>query len=79
MPFRICFLDDATENIINYEIVMQVAFGIDVIVTFFTAYYNEYNILITSKSAIASNYLKGWFSLDFISWYKSIIKLLKIQ
>lgn len=43
---------------------LDIAFGIDIILNFFTAYEDE--VYITSLPAIASRYLKTWFLVDLI-------------
>ena len=68
LPYRICFLEQKSENLDNYEMFMQICFGFDIILTFFTAYYNKYDVLITSKIEIALSYFKSWFIIDFLAW-----------
>ena len=67
LPYRVCFLDDNPVSLYYYELVMQIFFGIDIIVTFFTAYENENDVLIKSKYLIATNYLRSWFAVDLIA------------
>lgn len=67
LPFRVCFLDDYSESFFYYELVMQIFFGIDIVITFFTAFHNENDVLVTSKIEIALNYLRSWFVIDLIA------------
>lgn len=69
LPYRVCFLDNYSDGIFWYETVMQIMFGIDIIITFFTSYYNEKDVLVTSKIQICSNYLKSWFFIDFLACF----------
>ena len=46
---------------------MDFIFGIDIIVVFFSAYYNEDFKIIDDRAAIAREYVKGWFLLDFVA------------
>lgn len=49
------------------ESFIDLVFLLDIIFSFLTAYYNEIEALITSKKAIAINYLKTWFIIDLIT------------
>jgi hypothetical protein len=40
---------------------------INIVLTFFTSYYNVDEELITDKKAIALNYFRSWFAIDLIS------------
>lgn len=66
-PITLAFSDDqeigwmVADNIINFF------FLIDIIITFFSAYYNSKFILIDKRSTIACNYIKTWFLIDLIS------------
>jgi hypothetical protein len=46
---------------------MTIVFGIDVLISFFSAYYDDDNILVTNNKYIAMQYLKGWFIIDVVS------------
>lgn len=48
---------------------MQIFFAIDMLLTFFTAYHNDKDALITSKAQICSNYLRTWFAVDFLACF----------
>lgn len=67
LPYRVCFLDTYSDAVYYYELMMQILFGLDIIITFFTAFYNENNVLVTSKLEIGYNYLKTWFVIDLIA------------
>lgn len=42
-------------------------FMADILINFFSAYYDEDNVLVTNNIYIAKNYLKGWFLIDVLS------------
>ena len=42
-------------------------FILDIIFTFFSAYYNSSEELVISRKVIAGSYLKSWFILDIVS------------
>lgn len=46
---------------------MNVVFGLDILVSFFSAYYDDDNVLVTNNRYIAIYYLKGWFLIDLVS------------
>lgn len=53
------------QSLINFF--MDGVFGLDIIVVFFSAYYNEDFKIIDDRSKIATKYLKGWFVIDFVA------------
>jgi hypothetical protein len=68
-PLSIAFNDiDKTEpesNTLDY--IIDLLFGIDIIVIFNTAYYNDDNEIIDCRKQIACSYLKGWFIIDLLA------------
>ena len=65
-PYHIAFYD-YEESIgiwkaLNY--IFDIAFGIDLILQFFSAYYDEDFYIIDELKIIAMNYLQGWFIID---------------
>ena len=42
---------------------------LDIVVNFFSAYENEFGIIIYKRKEIAINYLKTWFIIDFLSGF----------
>ena len=67
MPFRVCFVDDTTVGWYWIEIVVQVLFGIDMIISFLSAFHDKDGALITSPGKIALNYCKTWFFIDLLA------------
>ena len=72
VPYRLAFVDDPTLGIFIMECLMDGIFLIDVVLNFFTAFYNNKHILITDKKVIAKRYLKTWFAIDFVSRFVCI-------
>ena len=46
---------------------MSYIFIFDLVLTFFSAYYETDEILITSHKVIAFKYLKSWFLIDLLA------------
>lgn len=67
VPYRIGFEEDATGFFLVFDYIVDAVFGIDIIISFFTAYYDSYGHLITDRKHICIHYLKGWFFIDFVS------------
>ena len=67
LPYRLSFIDKISLNYYLMEIIIDFIFGVDIIINFFTAYYNEKNILEISRWKIAKRYVKSWFIIDLLS------------
>ena len=50
-----------------YEAIIDFVFVIDIILSFFSAFYDSREALVFKKKEIAISYLKSWFAIDFIS------------
>ena len=74
-PARLAFdfKDDSTtddEGVDHWEIInyiVDICFLIDIFFTFNSAYIDEDFKVISSRKVIAVNYLKGWFTIDFVA------------
>ena len=64
-PYNIAFQDYTKINLL--EIIADIFLIIDIILNFFTAYYNSLGILIMKKRYITKHNLQGFFLIDFIS------------
>jgi len=42
-------------------------FAVDIVVNFFSSYFDKEDNLIYDKKTIALNYMKGWFLIDVVS------------
>ena len=65
-PFVLSFYTEISEGIEIFEYFICIVFAIDILITFFSAYY-EKSQLITSKSTIALRYIRSYFIIDLIS------------
>lgn len=77
VPIRICFIQES-ETWDAIDICFDIFFGLDIIVNFLSAFYDQKNKLVTEWKQIILNYIQGWFILDFIAVFPFSI-LLKIQ
>ena len=68
IPFRLCFDVDATGGILYVEDIMDVAFMMDIIVTFNTGFYKK-GYLVMKRKDIIKNYMKTWFWIDLVATF----------
>lgn len=66
-PFAIAFVDDENETLQIFDLTVDVLFVIDILVIFNSAFYDEDYKLTDQYQQIATNYLRGWFLLDFLA------------
>ena len=66
MPYGMIFYGDSSA-IALFEEVLNIFFGIDIVINFLTPYYEDNGELQFSSSQIALNYCKGFFFIDFVS------------
>ena len=67
VPVRIAFEDVTPPGWVVADYVMDGLFMVDVVINFFTALETESGELITNRKEIALTYMKGWFTIDFVS------------
>ena len=65
-PFVVAFVDKPSFQFMVFELCIDSLFFFDIIINFFTPYYDN-NTLVTQKSKIAKNYIKGWFFIDLVA------------
>ena len=66
-PFRLGFDYPATGGWYVFDWMCDIGFFIDIAVNFRTAFVDVSGVVETVPNAIANNYLKGWFTIDFVS------------
>lgn len=66
-PVRLAFYDDDSTGWRVFNEFINIVFGIDIIVIFFTAIYNDDFVLIEDIRTIAGLYVRGWFLLDLLA------------
>jgi hypothetical protein len=67
VPYKIAYVEDTSYP--EWDIldnVIDSIFLLDMVLTFFSAYYDNQNNLVTSWKQILKNYLKTWFLVDLI-------------
>ena len=64
IPWGLAFYDRLAVGWIIYDSILDLIFVVNIVYTFFRAYYNEYYILVDRRRDIALNYLKFWFWVD---------------
>ena len=64
-PYEIAFSDN--NKISWFEILIDILLGIDIVLTFFSAYTDDEENLVKNHKKIIKKYLKSWFIVDIIS------------
>lgn len=59
--------DRQVDPFIVSNVVVDILFGIDIVVVFFSAFYDEDFYLIDNLKDIARHYIFGWFMLDVLA------------
>ena len=65
-PYRIAFFDEDILPIIVGEEMISVIFAVDIVLNFFSAYFDSDENLITDRAQISKKYLTSWFLIDLI-------------
>jgi hypothetical protein len=63
IPFRISFDYEPSDGLNYFEVIQDMFFLVDIILTFNTGFYNN-GLIILTRWEIIMNYLKFWFFLD---------------
>ena len=66
-PWRLAFFEQRSLEWVLIEVIVDVVFILDLVLSFFSAYYNNVEKLIDQPREIALSYLKSWFIIDLIS------------
>lgn len=66
-PYRVAFVEDDDLIWTVLDLVVDGLFGIDVVVNFFTPYFDVSESLIVDKKKIALHYMFSWFLIDVVS------------
>lgn len=75
-PIIIAFDFNMAPWLQTFTTIIDISFGIDIILTFRQAYYNENNKLVQDPRVLAVNYLFGWLLIDLLAiinlqWFMS--------
>jgi hypothetical protein len=68
VPLRLGFHVTSSGVAAYFDVFVDLCFGIDMVLTFFTAYEQE-SVMIVDHMNICKNYLKSWFAIDFMSTF----------
>ncbi|XP_049823691.1 potassium voltage-gated channel subfamily H member 8 isoform X2 [Aethina tumida] len=66
VPYYACFLDNERAAA-NVDVVVEGLFFIDIVINFRTTYVNRKGEVVSNWKAIAKNYLRTWFIVDFLA------------
>ncbi len=69
IPWRISFVQEAVIWTAGwfFEVLIDITFLIDMFMSCFTGFYDQKGHFIVDKAVIIRSYLKGWFTVDFLS------------
>ena len=66
-PYRIAFTTSDQVWWVVTDAVIDFMFFVDILVTFYSAYYTSEYILIDKRATIFCHYITGWFIIDVVS------------
>lgn len=66
-PVTLAFHDEENTGVAVFNHSINILFGIDIIIIFFTAFYNDDFVMIDDLGLIAKDYLRGWFLPDLLA------------
>ncbi|OMJ70146.1 hypothetical protein SteCoe_31944 [Stentor coeruleus] len=67
LPYRMCFNAWQYNNLMILDIIIDIVFFFDIIITFNTAIVSVSERIIYSRKSIAKKYMKFWFLIDLLS------------
>lgn len=74
-PVYVSFVDDDNELFYYLNLAFDIGFGVDMMINFLSAYYDEEQKLVRDYRLIALNYLKMWFWIDMVAMYSLSFQL----
>ena len=66
-PYRIALVPEDTIEWTIANNIIDAMFLVDIILCFFTSYYDEDYIIVDDRCTIAKSYLSGWFVIDVMA------------
>ncbi len=66
-PLRVVWWDTDSVRWMLAETVIDLVFLVDMVISFYSAYYNGTEALVSERREIALGYLKTWFIIDVVS------------
>ena len=67
MPFKVSFIDENYLAWSVFDTIVDIFFIMDIVINFNMPYFDSNNCLVTKRSSIFFNYIKGWLLLDLVS------------
>ncbi|RHZ12438.1 hypothetical protein DYB31_015906, partial [Aphanomyces astaci] len=67
VPYRIGFDTDPPDDELSLDMIVDIVFGLDILLTFRLAFHNADRVLICDAATIGTTYVKGWFCIDVLS------------
>ena len=67
VPIKVAFFEETSDSLFAFELIVDLLFIIDIIVTFFSVVEDKRGNVITERSKIAVKYIKGWFLIDLFT------------
>jgi len=67
VPFKVSFVDDTSQALFVWDLIVDGLFFIDIFINFLAAYEDKEDIVEVRVSKIAQQYLKSWFLLDVVA------------
>jgi hypothetical protein len=67
MPYKICFVDNASQASEMLDTVVDFLFAFDIIVNFLSAVEESDGTISYAPTKIAQKYIKSWFFFDLIA------------
>ncbi|CAD8125702.1 unnamed protein product [Paramecium sonneborni] len=66
-PIRLAFIEEFNMIWFTLELIVDILFLLDILITFNTAYFNEEGVLIADRQQIATQYVRTWFIFDLMA------------
>ena len=67
IPYTAGFNLEASVGQTVFDYMVDVFFAVDIVLNFYTAFYNDYGRLVADRSSIKSNYMSTWFVVDLVA------------
>jgi CRP-like cAMP-binding protein len=69
VPYRMAFLVPTNVGWDVSNTIIDILFGVDIILNFFTAYFDDEGKLISERWPVIRSYLRSWFFIDFFATF----------
>jgi hypothetical protein len=66
-PYRVSFYDSDSSSWRIVDTLIDAIFAVDICLTFFTAYFDDEDNLITNRRQLTLSYLRSWFLIDILA------------